>query len=88
VLTRDDFIKALSQEGQTTPVVRVMRRDLPIVNAYEMIEAALERLQQSGSRTLPVLHLGHLVGLITSENISEFLMIRSALKTTRNPQPL
>jgi Zn-dependent protease len=88
VLTRDDFIKALSQEGQTTPVVRVMRRDLPIVNAYEMIEAALERLQQSGSKTLPVLHLGHLVGLITSDNISEFLMIRSALNTTRRPQPL
>jgi len=32
---------------------------------------------------LPVTHLGQLVGLITSENITEFLMIRSALKTAR-----
>jgi Zn-dependent protease len=81
VLTRDDFIKALSHQGQTTPVIRVMRRDLPVVDAHEMIEAVIERLRQSGSKTLPVLHLGRLVGLITSENISEFLMIRSALKT-------
>jgi len=89
VVTRDDFIKALSQDGQTTPVVRVMRSNLPIVNANEMVEAAAERLQQSGSKTLPVLHLGRLVGLITSENISEFLMIQSALKATRgSPQPL
>jgi Zn-dependent protease/CBS domain-containing protein len=80
VLTREDFIKALSRQGQTTPVIRVMRRDLPQVDAYEMIESAIERLRESGSKTLPVLHLGHLVGLITSENISEFLMIRSALK--------
>ncbi|MFT3892861.1 MAG: site-2 protease family protein [Anaerolineales bacterium] len=86
VVTRDDFIKALTQDGQTTPVVRVMRSNLPIVNATERIEAAVERLQQSGTKTLPVLHLGRLVGLITSENISEFLMIQSAIKAAR-PQP-
>jgi hypothetical protein len=41
------------------------------------------RFQESGSKTLPVTHNGTLVGLITSENITEFLMIRSALKAAR-----
>ena len=88
VLTRDDFIKALSQKGQDTPVMDVIRRNVPSVDSHEMVETALIRFQESGAKTLPVMHRGRFVGLLTSENITEFLMIRSALKTagaTSNP---
>jgi Zn-dependent protease/CBS domain-containing protein len=88
VLTRDDFIKALSEQGQNVPVVSVIRRNVPSVDSHEMVEMALMRLQESGAKTLPVMHGGRFVGLVTSENITEFLMIRSALKTagvTSNP---
>jgi Zn-dependent protease len=89
VLTRDDFIKALSQQGQNTPVVDVIQRDIPSVDSHEMVETALMRLQESGAKTLPVMHGGRFVGLVTPENITEFLMIRSALKTaSKVPQPL
>ncbi len=81
VLTREAFIKALSKEGQSAPVVNFIRRDLPEVDSHDMVESALIRLEAAGARTLPVMHLGQLVGLITSENITEFLMIRSALRT-------
>ena len=81
VLTREDFIKALSQQGQNTPVANVIRRNVPSVDSHEMVEMALLRLQESGTKMLPVMHRGHFVGLVTSENITEFLMIRSALKT-------
>lgn len=88
VLTRDDFIKALSQQGQNTPVGDVIRRNVPTVDSHEMVEAALSRLQESGAKTLPVMHRGRFVGLVTSENITEFLMIRSALRTaSKVPQP-
>jgi CBS domain-containing protein len=80
LLTRDDFIRALSQQGQNTPVTNVIRRDVPSVDSHEMVETALMRLQESGAKTLPVMHGGRFVGLVTSENITEFLMIRSALK--------
>jgi len=88
VLTRDDFIRALSQKGQDTPVMDVIRRNVPTVDSHEMVEMALMRLQESGAKTLPVMRQGRFVGLVTSENITEFLMIRSALKTagaTSNP---
>ena len=89
VLTRDDFIKALSQHGQNTPVMDVIRRNVPSVDSHEMVEMALVRLQESGAKTLPVMHGGRFVGLVTSENITEFLMIRSALKTASQvPQAL
>ena len=83
LLTRDGFIKALSENGQDTLVEGVMRRDLPLVDSHDMVEMAVMRLQESNAKTLPVVHLGKFVGLITSENITEFLMIRSALKTAK-----
>jgi Zn-dependent protease/CBS domain-containing protein len=83
MLTRDDFISALSREGKDAAVINVMRKNVPQVDSHEMIESALMRLQESGLKTLPVVHTGQLVGLITSENITELIMIRSALKTAK-----
>jgi predicted transcriptional regulator len=80
ILERDAFIRALARGGQAQPVTDVMRRNVPEVDTHEMVESALTRLQESGAKTLPVTHAGRLTGLITSENITEFLMIRSALR--------
>lgn len=80
VVTRDDFISALTQHGQNIAVSAVMKNDLPEVDSYEMVETALMRIQESGVPALPVTHGGRLVGIITSENITEYLMIRSALR--------
>lgn len=89
VLERDAFMLALTQRGQSAPVMEFVRRDLPEVDSYEMLEMALMRLQETGTKTLPVTHGGQLVGLITAENITEYLMIRSALKTAGGaPYPL
>ncbi|HEY3474233.1 MAG TPA: site-2 protease family protein [Anaerolineales bacterium] len=89
VLTRDDFIRALSEQGKDAPVAQVIRHNIPSVDSHEMVETALTRLQESGAKTLPVMHRGRFVGLVTSENITEFLMIRSALKSAAKvPQPL
>ena len=81
ILDRDTFMSALAERGQSTPVVEIMRRDISEIDSHEMVEAALARLQENGSKTLPVTHNGQLVGLLTSENITEYLMIRSALRT-------
>ena len=89
ILDRDTFMRALTQHGQSVPVMDFIRRDLPEVDSYEMIEMVLMRLQESGLKTLPVTHAGQLVGLITAENITEYLMIRSALKAAQGiPQPI
>lgn len=83
VLTRDGLITALSRHGQDFAVAEAMRHDLPEVDSFDMVERALVKLEESGSKTLPVTHDGKLVGLVTSENITEFLMIRSALKSAK-----
>lgn len=89
ILERDTFIHTIAQRGQSVPVVEVMQRNVPSVDSYDMVETALQRLQESGAKTLPVMHGGQFVGLVTSENITEFLMIRSALKKANTlPNPI
>jgi len=83
IVERDAFMSALSEQGQSAPVTEVMRRDVPEVDSDELVENVLTRLEETGVKVLPVTHAGQFIGLITKENITEFLMIRSALKTSR-----
>ncbi|MCA2001741.1 MAG: site-2 protease family protein [Chloroflexi bacterium] len=83
VVTRDDFLAALTQHGQNIAISAVMRPNPPEVDSYDMVENALMRIQESGIPALPVTHGGQLVGIVTAENITEYLMIRSALKASR-----
>jgi len=56
-----------------------MRRDVQIADAFEMLETVAARLQECDCHTLPVVRNGQFVGLVTMENIGEFLMIQFAL---------
>jgi Zn-dependent protease len=83
VVTRDDFLAALTQHGQNIAVSAVMRGNPPEVDSYDMVELALTKIQESGFPSLPVTHAGQLVGIVTAENITEYLMIRAALQSSR-----
>lgn len=87
VVTRDDFLAALTQHGENVAVSSVMRSNPPEVDSYDMVESALTRIQESEIPTLPVTHAGQLVGIINAENITEYLMIRTALKESRAMLP-
>jgi hypothetical protein len=43
-----------------------------------MLEDSFRKLQGCACQTLPVLHGGKLVGLVTADNVGEFLMIQAA----------
>lgn len=87
LLTRSDILTALSRSDQPVAVSAIMRSDFESVELNEQLDQALIRLQTSGYQTMPVTSRGNLVGLITAENISEFLMIRSALRQSRGFEP-
>jgi CBS domain-containing protein len=82
VLTRGDLVKALHQRGPDTLVSDVMRRKFELIDSHEMLEMAFARLQTGESQTFPVVRHGQLVGLLTAENVGEFLMIQAALRPT------
>jgi Zn-dependent protease/CBS domain-containing protein len=81
VLTRADIMKGLTQQGADTPVAAVMTSRFDHVAPSEMLEGAVQRLQASGCPAMPVVRDGELVGVLTMENVGEFLMVHSALRT-------
>ena len=80
ILTRSDLMVALSRHSEASRVNAVMRRDFETVHPGDMLEAASLRLQACGCNVFPVVQEDRLVGLLTMENIGEFMMIRSALE--------
>jgi len=73
-------MSALAEHGQNYPVHQVMTREFETADASEMLNGAAFRLKSSSCRIMPVMKNGLLHGLLTSENIGEFMMIQSALK--------
>ncbi len=82
ILRRDEVMAALSRQEMHMPVERIMRRDFEAADSREMLETAFARLQSCSCRTMPVTENDRLVGLLTTDNIGEFLMIQSALRQT------
>lgn len=87
ILAIRDLMVALQQRGPDAIVGDVMRRDFLSVDANDMLDAALARIQAAECcPTAPVIQRDALVGLLTAENVREFLLIASALgeRRTRN----
>jgi Zn-dependent protease/CBS domain-containing protein len=81
MLVRSDLLNALAQQGIDRLVREVMQRDFEVVDAAEMLENVLPRLQACACHSMPVSRGGELVGLLTMDNIGEFMLIQSALDT-------
>jgi Zn-dependent protease len=79
VLTRADLVKALAQHGESARVADHMRREICVTHARESVEHAFERLQRQQCQTMPVLRDGVLVGVLTLENVGEYVMLRDAI---------
>ncbi|MBI4582684.1 MAG: site-2 protease family protein [Planctomycetes bacterium] len=80
VLTRADLLKTLAQKGQQALVREAMKSEFETADPAEMLENLFSRLQNCSCHSLPVVRAGNLVGIVTMENVGEFLMIQSALR--------
>jgi Zn-dependent protease len=82
VLTRADLMKGLTERGRDAAVGAVMTTRFETVAPSEMLEGAFQRLQSSACPAVPVLQGDKLVGVLTLENVGEFLTMQSALRTS------
>lgn len=88
ILTRSDLLVALTDFGHDYPVASVMRREFLVTEPVEMLGIALQRLRACDCHTMPVIHKGRMVGLITMDNLGEYLLIEAALQERRrSPGP-
>jgi predicted transcriptional regulator len=84
VLTRTTLASALAKSGPQTVVGDVMERKFITTDPGEMLQTAFSRLKDCECHTLPVVRQGRLLGLMTSDNLAEVLMIQEALRSNRN----
>jgi Zn-dependent protease/CBS domain-containing protein len=83
VLPQGEMLRTLAQGGSSVRVSDAMERDFQMVQASEMLDTAFRRLTECRCNTAPVSFQGRLVGIVTMDNIGEFLAIQGALDRTR-----
>lgn len=83
IVPHADFIKGLAEKGDTVTVGVIMRREFETADPSEMLEYAFARLQTGDFYTMPVVKNGDLVGLLTMDNVGEFMRIQSAMSGSR-----
>jgi CBS-domain-containing membrane protein len=85
LLTRHDLIAALRKNDPELRVGDVMRRDIPTVTTGTRFEDAFRIMQECNCPAVPVLdRMKRLVGLLTPENVTELMMVHSAMPRRRS----
>lgn len=80
VLIQKQLISSLQTHGKDSAVTDVMQRSFATADADEMLHGAFRKLSKCQCHTLPVLRDGRLIGLLTMDNIGEFMRIQTALE--------
>ena len=81
ILTKSDLLSGLAEHGGEHPVREVMRTGFLTASPSEMLESAFSKLQECDCHSIPIVHGSQLVGIITMENVGEFLAIRGATRS-------
>ena len=87
MLTRKDLVAALTRGGRNARVGDHMARTCATAEASEMLETVLARLQGRDCHTVPITERGALTGLVTMDNVGEFLMVQAAERKRRPAIP-
>ena len=81
VLPRATLLESLARSGRETPVLDVMIRETVAVSPKDELDAVLQLLQRDPSKPVLVVEDGALRGMITFENLAEFIVL--AQRTAR-----
>jgi Zn-dependent protease len=80
VLTQDNLLRGLQEQGALAPVASYMQTDIPRADINEPLEKVMRELQDCACHIVAVTRNGRLAGIVNMENILELLRIEAALK--------
>lgn len=78
VLTREGLVRGLAQHGGGEYVAGHMRRDFPVLSPYDPLESSLNIFSHGDRGPILVLDHGRLVGMLSMENLYEFMLVQQA----------
>jgi len=82
LLRRKQLIEALSSHDRDTAVQTVADQDFFTTAPGAPLDEVFRQMSESGRSTVPVETDGRLVGLLTLENVGEYIMVSSAKRGT------
>ena len=80
MLTRATLLKALAERGESAEVGEVMNPDFQQASPHESADDVLTRLRSCGCHSMPVIQDGRLLGVLTMDNVGEYVMVQAALR--------
>jgi Zn-dependent protease/predicted transcriptional regulator len=83
MLLRSDLIAACTKGGVHTSVDETMRRDFTVASPTEPLQSVFMRLHEAESATAAIVENDKLVGVVTLESMTEYMMIHAALTTAK-----
>ena len=87
MLTRQGLVAALARGGRNARVGDHLERTCATAEVSDMLETVLARLQGRNCHTVPITERGQLIGLVTMDNVGEFLMVQAAEGGSRPAVP-
>ena len=69
---------ALAARDTHPTITSAMQQNIVTVNSLDMLETAFAKLKECNCHTLPVTLNQKLVGLLTMDNLGEYMRIRAA----------
>jgi len=81
LLSRSDLMAALARHGADQPVSVAMRKKFGSVEATDEARAAIRKMDEAQTDTLPVFRDGRMVGFLTRENLAAYVGFHHALES-------
>lgn len=83
ILTREDLIRGVTFKGYDARIAEFMHREWLDVKPDSPLEDIYRDMVGKGIGTAPILKDGEIVGLLTSENIQEYMMLSTAYRANQ-----
>jgi Zn-dependent protease/CBS domain-containing protein len=80
VLSRAQLLASLDQNPPDARVGEVVPRGVVTADPLEPLDNAFRRMLEARQGALPVMSDGHLVGLVTTENVAELMTVQGVLR--------
>ena len=78
MLRRATLVQAIAESGEQAAVGDFVDRDVTAVDPLDMLEKLSLEMQNGGVTTVPVVSDGVLVGIVSTENVGELMMLKAA----------
>lgn len=83
IVTRQDMLNTANRLGPDTLVTEAMDTDLPALPPHAKLSQVYETMMTEGYQSLAVVRDGQIIGLLSYDNISRYLLVQSNLKPAR-----